>query len=180
MVDLKETSPCAGLLPLTIGGVTVEEVLPGRLTSLAPFGASSDLSGALEKAHGCAFPAPNRSTGKAGARCIWFGRNEALLIGPEPDAALGAHGAVVDLSDAWAVVSVKGAGAMDVLARLVPVDLRDAAMKRGHCIRTQVVHMNASILKLGADHFQIMVFRSMAGTLVHDLKRAMAAVASRG
>ena len=63
---------------------------------------------------------------------------------------------------------------------LVPVDLRDTAMKRGHSIRTQVVHMNASVLKLGADHFQIMVFRSMAGTLVHDLKRAMAAVASRG
>ena len=74
----------------------------------------------------------------------------------------------------------RGDNAVDVLARLVPVDLRDAAMKRGHSIRTQVLHMSASVTKLGTDHFQIMVFRSMAGTLVHDLKRAMAAVASRG
>ena len=103
-----------------------------------------------------------------------------MLIGPEPDGALAKHGAVVDQSDAWAVVSAKGPAVVDVLARLVPVDLRDGAMKRGHSIRTQVVHMNASVLKLGTDHFQIMVFRSMAGTLVHDLKGAMAAVASRG
>lgn len=180
MVELKETSPCAGLLPLTIGTVTLDEMSPGELTSLSPFGDAVDLSAALEKAHGMAWPEPNRSTGKEGARCLWFGRGEALLVGPAPDATLAKHGAVVDQSDAWAVVSLKGQGAVDVLARLVPVDLRDGVMKRGHTLRSQVMHMNASITKLGPDHFMIMVFRSMAGTLVHDLKGAMAAVASRG
>ncbi|MEW9919438.1 sarcosine oxidase subunit gamma [Marimonas sp. MJW-29] len=180
MVELKETRPCAGLLPLHIGAVTLEEMTPGRLTSLSPFGDASEMSAALEKAHVCALPKPNRSTGKEGARCLWFGRGEALLMGPAPDAALGTHGAVVDQSDAWAVVSLQGAGAVDVLARLVPVDLRDAVFKRGHTVRSQVMHMNASITKLGADQFMIMVFRSMAGTLVHDLKAAMAAVAARG
>ena len=179
MVELKETSPCAGLLPLEIGSVTLEEMLPGRLTSLAPIGAASEMAAALETAHGCGWPKPNRSTGKDGARCIWFGRNEALLIGPAPDAALSKHGAVVDQSDAWAVVSLQGQGAVDVLARLVPVDLRDVAFKRGHTVRSQIMHMNGSITKLGSDHFMLMVFRSMAGTLVHDLKAAMAAVASR-
>ena len=180
MVELKETSPCAGLLPITLGSVTLSEVDVGRLTSLSPFGDASDLSTALEDAHGCAWPKPNRSTGKDGGRCIWFGRDEALLIGPEPDAGLARIAAVVDQSDAWAVVSLEGAGAVEVLARLVPVDLRDTAFKRGHTARTQLMHMNAAITKLGKDHFLIMVFRSMAGTLVHDLKGAMAAVASRG
>lgn len=180
MVELTETSPCAGLLPLSIGAVTLDEMEVGRLTSLSPFGDASKMSAALEKAHGMAVPQPNRSTGKDGARCIWFGRGEALLVGPAPDKALAGHGAVVDHSDAWAVVSLKGAGAVDVLARLVPVDLRDGVMKRGHTVRTQVMHMNASITKLGTEHFMIMVFRSMACTLVHDLKGAMAAVASRG
>jgi len=32
--------------------------------------------------------------------------------------------AVVDQSDGWAALRVTGAGAVDVLARLVPVDLR--------------------------------------------------------
>jgi sarcosine oxidase subunit gamma len=40
--------------------------------------------------------------------------------------------------------------------------------------------MMASITRIGAQSFQIMVFRSMARTLVHDLKTAMEAVAARG
>lgn len=180
MVELKETSACAGLLPVTIGSVTLEEMAAERMTAIAPFGDGLAFSGVLENAHGMAWPAPNRSTGKDGARCIWFGRGEALLIGPAPDAALRKTAAVVDVSDAWAVVSLQGAGAVDVLARLVPVDLRAGTFKRGHTVRTQVMHMSASITQAGPDRFRIMVFRSMAGTLVHDLKQAMAAVASRG
>ncbi|MBM1688763.1 sarcosine oxidase subunit gamma family protein [Sulfitobacter geojensis] len=180
MVELTERSACAGLVPLVMGNVTVEEVAPASMTSLSAFGDASDLSGALEQAHGVKLPAAGRSTGKGGVRCIWFGRGEVMLIGAAPDAALANHAAVVDQSDAWAVVSVSGAGAVDVLARLVPLDLRAATFKRGHTARSQLGHMNASITRTGADAFQIMVFRSMAGTLLHDLKQAMAAVASRG
>ena len=180
MGELNAITACEGLLPLSIGAATLEEVDLGHLTSLSPFDGASDLSGAMEKAHGIAVPKPNRSTGKEGGRCIWFGRGEVLLIGPGPDKALGKHAAVVDLSDAWACVVLSGGAAEDVLARLVPVDLRVPVFKRGHCLRSQILHMSASITRTGADRFQIMVFRSMAGTLVHDLKRAMAGVASRG
>ncbi|KIN60400.1 Sarcosine oxidase, gamma subunit [Sulfitobacter noctilucae] len=179
MVELQEMSPCAGLLPVTIGTVTLKEVAPGRMTSLSPFGDASEFGAVLKAAHGMDWPAPGRSTGKEGARCIWFGRGEALLVGPDPDGKLDKLAAVVDQSDAWAVVTLEGAGAVDVLARLVPVDLRDTAFKRGATVRTQVMHMSASITKAGTEQFRIMVFRSMAGTLVHDLKQAMAAVASR-
>lgn len=180
MGELKALSACDGLLPLNMGAAKLVEVDPGVMTSLSPFGDASVLSAALEKAHGMAMPKPNRATGKDGARCIWFGRGEVLLMGPAPDKALGKNAAVVDLSDGWACVELSGAGAVDVLARLVPVDLRDRVFKRGHSVRTQVLHMSASITRLGVDRFQILVFRSMAVTLVHDLKQAMAAVASRG
>lgn len=180
MGELKAITPFASLLPLNIGQATLEEVDAGHMTSLSPFGEASDLSRALEKAHGIAMPKPNRTTGKYGARCIWFGRGEVLLMGPAPDKALGMHAAVVDLSDAWACVTLSGAASVDVLARLVPVDLRSTAFKRGHTARTQVLHMSASITRVGADRFQILVFRSMTATLVHDVKQAMAAVASRG
>ncbi|WP_370400854.1 sarcosine oxidase subunit gamma [Sulfitobacter sp. JB4-11] len=179
MVDLNETSACAGLLPLSIGRFTVEEHLPGALTSISPFDAAA-MAKALEKGHGLAWPAPNRSSGKAQARCIWFGHREVLLMGPLPDATLTKHGAVVDVTDGWAVVHLQGAGVEDVLARLVPVDLSPAAFKRGHTARTMLVHMNASITRIGADAFEILVFRSMATTLVHDLKRAMESVTARG
>lgn len=180
MVELTAKTPCDGLLPLSIGEAQLTEVAAGVLTSLTPLGDAAALGAALEKAHGLGWPAPLRARGKEGARCIWFGRDTALLMGPAPDPALGRHAAVVDQSDAWAVVQLKGPAAVAVLARLVPVDLRDGTFKRGHTSRTQLYHMSASITKTGADSFMILVFRSMAATLVHDMKTAMEAVAARG
>ena len=178
-IDLKAVSPCAGLLPLHIGSTKVVEQDLGQLSSLSPFGDASRLSDALQQAHGMALPKPGRATGKDGARCIWFGRDEVLLAGPVPDAGLARHAAVVDQSDAWAAVSLSGEGCVDVLARLVPVDLRASHFKRGHTARTMVQHMTASITRTADDSFLILVFRSMAGTLVHDLKSAMEGVAAR-
>ncbi|NNE53400.1 MAG: sarcosine oxidase subunit gamma [Sulfitobacter sp.] len=178
MAELRPMAPAAELLPLEIGDAKAEEINPGHLTSLTAIG--DGMGKALEKAHGMAWPAPNRAAGKEGARCLWFGLREVLLIGPAPNKTLGRHGAVVDQSDAWCAVTLEGAAAEDVLARLVPVDLRVAHFKRGHTVRSQVYHMNASITRVGQEKFMILVFRSMATTLVHDLKQAMAAVASRG
>lgn len=181
MAELVARPPCEGLLPLSIGAVTLSEEAAGVMTSVSPFKGQQDaLSQALKAAHGMAFPAPNRATGRAGARAVWFGRGQAMLIGPTPDAALGTHAALTDQSDAWAVVRLEGAGAENVLARLVPVDLRAAHFKRGHTLRSQLMHMAASVTRVGDAAFQIMVFRSMAETLVHDLKTAMEAVAARG
>lgn len=180
MVDLVAKSPCAGLLPVTHGAVRLSEVKAGHMTSLAPFkGQQEALSDALKAAHGMAFPAVNRATGKEGARAIWFSRRQALLVGPEPDPVLAKHAAITDQSDAWTVVRLEGARAEDVLARLVPVDLRGTVFKRGHTLRSQLMHMSASVTRMGEQAFQIMTFRSMAGTLVHDLETAMVGVAAR-
>mmetsp|Transcript_22607 Transcript_22607/g.36959 ORF Transcript_22607/g.36959 Transcript_22607/m.36959 type:complete len:170 (-) Transcript_22607:6676-7185(-) len=166
---------------MTIGTVTLAEVDLGVLTSLAPYkGQSKALSEALKSAHGMALPGPNRATGKDGARAIWFGREMVLLAGPEPDAALNAYAAMTLQSDAWTTVQVSGAGAEDVLARLVPVDLRSGTFKRGHTARSLLQHMNGSITRTGPQSFLVMVFRSMAQTLLHDLQRAMESVAARG
>ncbi|MBY6139230.1 sarcosine oxidase subunit gamma [Leisingera daeponensis] len=181
MAELIAKSPCDGLLPATIGGMSLTEEHPGAMWAIAPFNGQLKVLGkALEAAHGMAFPAPNRATGKAGSRAVWFGRDMALLMGPAPDAGLAKHAALTDQSDAWAVVRLEGQGAEDVLARLVPVDLRPQVFKRGHTARTELKHMMASVTRTGPQSFQIMVFRSMAKTLVHDLKTAMEAVAARG
>lgn len=180
MVELREKSPCAELLPVTLGTVTAEENAVGPIASLSPFGDASGLAAALQEAHGVALPGVGETTVKGDLRCIWFGMREVLLMGVVPDPALRAGAAVVDQSDAWAVVDLHGRGAVDVLARLVPLDLRESAFAVGRTARTQVVHMSASITRVEKDCFRIMVFRSMAGTLVHDLAQAMAGVASRG
>jgi len=103
-----------------------------------------------------------------------------MLVGVTPDSSLLSEASVVDQSDAWAIVILEGASAEDVLARLVPVDVRAARFKLGHTARTMLGHMTVSITRVGEQAFQIMAFRSMAKTLVHDLQRAMESVASRG
>ncbi|WP_298857680.1 sarcosine oxidase subunit gamma [uncultured Sulfitobacter sp.] len=178
MDKLQAVSPCAGLLPITIGALTVEEVDMWPITSVTPFSGAS--GSVLGRALGMPFPAPLQSTTDGDARLVWAGRGEALLMGAVPDANLGAYAAVVDQSDAWAVVTLTGTGGADALARLVPVDMRLSAFGVGASVRSQLGHMNASITRLDGDTFMIAVFRSMAGTLVHDLARALEAVAARG
>lgn len=181
MADLIAKSPCEGLLPLTHGDAALSEVAMTNLTSLAPFrGQEAALSDALKDAHGMALPAANRATGKEGARAIWFGRGQVMLVGPEPDGALGSLSAVTDQSDAWAMVRLEGESAEDVLARLVPLDLRRAVFKRGHTARSQLQHMMVSVTRVGDNAFLILAFRSMAKTLVHELETAMRGVAARG
>lgn len=180
MVNLIAKSPCDGLLPVTIGNVTLSERNLGRMTSVAPYkGEHKAVSAVMKDAHGVAFPSPNRMTTKGGVQALWFGQGQALLIGPDPDVSLTAKAAMTDQSDAWAVVELKGPKAADVLARLISIDLRPTEFKRGHTARCDLMHMMASVTKTGADSFQIMVFRAMAKTLVHDLTTAMESVHAR-
>lgn len=179
MAELKARTPCGDMLPVTHGAAQLVELDLGIVTSVMVTGDEDALSEALEAAHAVAFPKPNRASGKGGIRCVWFGRNQALLIGAAPDASLAAHGALVDQSDGWCAVRLSGGASEDVLARLVPVDLRAGHFKRGHTVRTLVGHMTASITRTGSEDFMILVFRSMASTLVHEVSEAMLGVASR-
>lgn len=178
MASLIALSPCAGLLPITAGQVTLSEVLPEAITSVAAFeGQAQAVSAALEASIGVGMPKPNRSLSKGEARIIWTGGGQAMVLGPKV-APQGA--ALTDQSDAWAVVELEGPASRDVLARLMAIDLRDGAFKRNHTARTLLRHMTCSVTRVGANRYQIMVFRSMAKTAVHDITEAMAGVAARG
>lgn len=180
MVELLAQSPLNGIVSIEIGDVVLREVDLGPLTSVAPFkGQDAALSEAFDAAHDVAWPAPKRARGKDGARAIWFGHRVVLLAGPEPDRGLAKHAALTDQTDAWACLRLEGVGAEDVLARLTPLELRPSVFKRGHTARTALQHMTASITRVAAHGFLILVFRSMADTLHHDLETAMRGVAAR-
>ncbi|RKF16537.1 sarcosine oxidase subunit gamma [Roseovarius spongiae] len=180
MIELTARTPFDGLLPIEAGALRLSEAAPARMTSLAPYrGRDKALSEALKAAHGMAFPAPNRATGREGARAVWFGQRMALLIGPEPDAGLTEFAALTDQSDAWAVARLEGEGAAEALARLAPLDLREGAFKRGHTARTELGHMHASLTRISGESWRIMVFRAFARTLAHEMREAMQSVAAR-
>ncbi len=180
MTELKALSPAAGLLPLNIGGVELREDEMRALTLIAPYkGQEGALAKALEAAHGLNWPAVGATSESGAARLVWFGRGAALLVGAEASAKLAKHAALTDQTDAWSCLTLEGAGARDVLARLTPLDMRDVAFPVGSTARTEVFHMACSVTRVGPQSWQIMGFRSMAKTLVHDLKTAMEGVAAR-
>ncbi len=177
MVKLIANLPCAGLLPKTIGTVSLTEIDGGKMTLVAPFkGQKKSVSDALKSTLGVGFPAPKRTIG-ATPRAVWCGRGQALIIGADCPDVDGA--ACVDHSDAWAIVRLDGADATAILARLTPIDLRASTFKRGHTARTLIGHMAGGITRLGAQSFEVMVMRSMAATLVHDLTQAADNIAAR-
>ena len=179
MLDLVAKSPAAGLVPVSIGTMALDEICPDHITFVTALGgAGSALSDALKAAHGMAMPDVHRATGRDGARAIWFGPTVAL-VGPAPDARLAQCAAVVDQSDAWCLLRLSGADLDAVLARLCPVDMRAAQFKRGHVIRSQLEHMNVVFHKVSDTAVDIYGFRSMAKTMVHDIQTAMESVAAR-
>jgi sarcosine oxidase subunit gamma len=162
---------------LTLAGMTLAEADPGPITSIAvwPGGGKAVAKGL--KALGLAMPAPNSFADKKGARIVWTGRDQAFLLGVAPPPLEGA--AVTDQTDGWATLALSGAGLADVLARLVPLDMRLAAFPVGRVARTQLNHMQAVILRTGDHAVEIMVFRSMARTAWHELETTMTMVAAR-
>lgn len=180
MPELIVRSPAAGLTPVEIGGAKLTEAAMVPIWAIAPLRGQTDaVSRLLSKAHGLPFPAPGALHATGTARIAWSGLDQALLMGIAPEADLASHAALVDQSDAWAHLVLDGPATRDVLARWVPMDLSPAACPPGSARRTLLGHMPALILHEGGDRFELLVFRSMAGTAVHDLTRAMRGVAAR-
>ena len=178
MPSLIETSACDGLLPVQAGGVMLDEAAPARITSVAPFGGREKAVAAALRQLGLGWPDPGRSVRVGGAACLWTGRGQAFLVGTAPDGLEGIA-ALTDQTDGWARLRLRGPGAVAVLARLVPLDLGAAAFPEGAVARTGLNHMMAVLTREGPDAFGIMVFRSMAGSAVHEIAVAMRAVAAR-
>lgn len=178
MADLTALTPCAGLLPVTVGDLSLREVTPRPITWLAPYaGQWDEVSAALQDEIGAGLPGPNATTSAGEIRVQWTGPGQVLVIG----AVVAPEGAAVaDQSDAWAVIEIAGPGVEAVLARLVPLDLRTPVFGVGATARTMLAHMTCAITRTGSEVFEIMVFRSMATTAVHDLERAMTSVAAQG
>ena len=181
MVALKSEHPLDGVLPIEIGAVRLDVVAdPGVLTLIRPAKEREDgLSSALTTHHGLSWPETGRTVFSEGSELVWFGREVALMMGQAPHKALAQHAALVDQSDGWVCVTFDGQATDDVLARLVPIDLRKNAFGVGQTARSLAFHIPVSITRISETGFRILVMRSMARALVHDLSNAMEAARAR-
>ena len=179
MVDLYATAAAATALPLKIGTVYVEEV-ETSLFLVGPFDKKLKQAAAvLVTQMGLEWPTAHVMKRTGVAYALWFDHAHIALMGVEPSAKLLQYAAVTDVSDGWCIVDISGPEVRDVLARVTPLDMRSKSFKTGMTQRSMLMHMQASISCLGKSHFRVMVFRSMALTVVHDLAVAMESVAAR-
>lgn len=177
MASLIAKSPTEGMLPLTIGALTLRDTTPARITAIAPYPGKTATVGTALKKLGLGWPAPDRAMVKGGAACLWSGRDQAFLVNAEPPATPAA--AVTDLSDGWLALTIDGENAAAVLARLVPVDLSARSFPEGATARTGLGHMMVLIHRSAPAAFTLYLFRSMAATAVHELEAAMKALTAR-
>lgn len=159
MIKLLETGAFAGRLPVSADGIDIAAV------DITPMCLLTDARMAQE---GLPLPKPTQSASSDAGRLMWVGPGQTMVMGT----AFAGPGSV-DQSDGWAIAELTGPRAVDVLSRLVAVDLRLDAFPVGASARTMIGHMTGSVIRTDDDSLQVMVMRSMAGTLVHDLARAI-------
>lgn len=160
MVNLLKTPAFSEPLALSGAGVQVTG-LPDRSMALASAG--------VLKTAGMDAPENGHYLDAGDQRIQWFDHAHYLVIG----GAGATQPGMTDQSDGWVGAHITGPGARDVLARLCPLDLRDGVFDPGQTARSLIGHMSAVITRTGPEAFEIMVFRSMADTLAHDLTRAV-------
>lgn len=179
---LAVANPAAGLdLPLEHGAARCAARPLGQLVSVAPFrGRGGAVAAALADRLGTGLSDPGHWAAAGSVRVLWFGFGLWLVEGGPEDlaAAISDAAAVTDQSDGWAGLRLEGAATIDVLARLVPLDLDAGAFPHGRIARTLLRHVPCALLRDG-EAFEILVPRSFVATAYHDLAGAMAAVAAR-
>lgn len=175
MVKLIAEKPLEGYLPKDIGNIRLFEVTYEHVQSIAPFdGQEQNVRTKIKKALKTELPLPNRVIGSV----QWAGPGQYLVLGDWVQ-DLTEIAAITDQSDSWAIMAVQGAEVEAVLSRLIPIDLRFSVFSQDQTARTLIGHMAASVTRVAADRFDLMVMRSMAGTLVHEVSKAAEIYQSR-
>ncbi len=160
-----------------------EQGLRGMITLRGDL-ATKPVAAAVKAATGQKVPGERAVALSAEKGVAWMSLDELLVMVPYSETAatvaamtkaLGAaHSLVVDVSDARAVFRVKGAGAREVLAKLAPVDLAQAAFQPGMIRRTRLAQVPAAFWMVDADTFELVCFRSVAQYLFDALKMSAA------
>ena len=179
MDKFERKSPAQDVLPMIIGTVKATENVVHAAWLISPFNHMSDKAAkALKKASGPDWPEPNRLTRSQDSHAQWFGHSHILLRDAPPPNTLNKFAAVTNQTDAWVHVRVVGPDARAVLSRMTPLDIRAEVFPVNSTARCEIDHMAGAITCTGEDAFELMVFRSMAKTLVLHLKIAMESVAA--
>ena len=119
-----------------------------------------------------ALPGPNAVTRVNGTAILWLGPRSWLAIGERVDVT---GGVVFDVSASRVAWTLRGAEAGLVINKHCPLDLRESAFARGRCAHSVFGQVNVLVYRhLAGDAFTLMVARSFAHDVLHQLERSAA------
>lgn len=179
MPELIAKSALWNLAPIVVADLTVTPIEEEEAWVVGIFPGQASAVARVFQAAGGVFPQPLTSQSFGTGRLVWSGRDEAILFGAAPPAGLEGLAALVCQTGALAGLRVSGALGADLLARLVPVDLRDSAMARGGAVRSLWNHLPTLIVKDEAGDFLVYLPRSAAKSGWDELAHAVQSLAAR-
>ena len=164
------------------GFVTIKDAgLAGMILLRADLG-DTDVVSALQGA-GFDLPDPAELVGELGNGALWMSPDELMILCAHDEAeaivatlaeALSElHVLVANVSDARAVFRLSGNGSAvrEVLAKLSPADLRQAALPPGRVRRTRLAQVPAAFWFASDDEAILICFRSVAGYVLELLSK---------
>jgi methylglutamate dehydrogenase subunit D len=161
-------------------GVTLKEVTQFALAEITAFRGQKDaLADRMAQSFGLTLPAANKTTQGQGVRLISVGPGKYLALA-EADAAHGLIAsleekleniaAVVDQSDARAIVEISGPRARDALAKGVMIDLDDRVFGNDDSATTLAAQLWITLwTENGKPTYRLAVFRAFGADMLHWL-----------
>ena len=161
-------------------GITVRERADLALASVVALDRTA-LERVIATHFGCDLPSgPKRADGRSIA-FLGTGPRNWLAVStvagmPETLAGIaGAHGAVADQSDGYAVLEIGGSEARAMFEKGLGIDLHPAAFAPGDVAVTSCAHIGIILWQIDSAHtYAVALFRSYAGSFRHWLEDSAA------
>jgi sarcosine oxidase subunit gamma len=141
----------------------------------------------VAQALGLELPEATRVAESGGRRALWLGPDEWLVVAADGEEralvaileeAIGADGAVVDLSANRTGLELSGPQAMDVLATCMALDVHPRAFGADRCAQTLLQKAPVIVERRGDDAFLLLVRPSFAAYAAEWLIDGMAGLAA--
>jgi heterotetrameric sarcosine oxidase gamma subunit len=163
----KHRFPLAGL---TSDGkaVSIHEEAIGTLTQLAGWDRFEPAADAQLRRLSLSLPGDYRQPVRAADRTVWrIAPDRALLRSPDAPALESSDDLVVlDLSDARMALMLDGAGAADLLSRVMTLDFSEPAFPVGSFAQGPLHHVGVLVDRHAADRFELLVPITWARSLI--------------
>lgn len=184
-LGLVERSAFSSFTPVQRPNIAIERIEALTVASIAVGqGQHAALNAVMQAEYAVTCPEKSTTVHGSGLSMMWAGPDQWIAFADrtngrdlerELKAKLAGIAAVVDQTDARAIVRVSGPRARDVLAKGLPIDLHPSVFKTGDVAISHASHIGVIVRQVDdAPTYDLAMFRSFADSFMHWLLEASA------